>query len=106
MLEELVPSILTEVGWIVPLLDDIAENPHHALRLLFRETLIFQPLHKLERVEVVVFLLRGARAEVATELKRRRAAGNKWWVCPPRLPCKLLLKCCGDRCRGAMLASR
>lgn len=77
MLEELASSILTEVTSIVPLLDDIAENAHHALRLLFCEALIFQPLHKLERVEVVIFLLRGARAEVATELKRRRA-GREW----------------------------
>jgi len=86
MLEELVPSILMEMGWIVPLLNYIAENAHHALRLLFCEALIFQPLHKLERVEVVVFLLRGARAEVATELKRRCVAGSKWWDCPPQLP--------------------
>jgi len=42
----------------IPLLDYVAENLHHAFRLLFCEPLILQPLHEFERVKVVVFALR------------------------------------------------
>jgi hypothetical protein len=58
----------------IPLLDNVPENPHHALGLLFCEALLLQPLHKLERVEVVVFELRRGRAKVASTVKRGSVA--------------------------------
>lgn len=63
----------------LPLLDHVAENPHHALGLLFREAFLFQSLHKLERVEVMVLgTLRGC-TEVASKRQSRCIAACILW---------------------------
>jgi hypothetical protein len=60
-----------EAHGVVPLLDDVPENPHHAFSLLFCEALFLQSLYKLERVEVVVSKLRRRCAEVASSVMSR-----------------------------------
>ena len=59
------------LGPDAPLLNHVAEHPHHALGLLLGEPLLFQPLHKLERVEMVVLGLLRRCAEAALKLQGR-----------------------------------
>jgi hypothetical protein len=60
-----------EAHMAIPLLDDVPQNAHHALSLLFCEALLLQPLYKLQCVEVVISELRRRRAEVASSIMRR-----------------------------------
>jgi hypothetical protein len=60
-----------ETRIVVPLLDDIPENPHHAFSLFFCEALFLQPLYKFECVEVVISKLRRRCAEVASSVMSR-----------------------------------
>jgi hypothetical protein len=67
---------------IIPLLDDVPQNTHHALSLLFCEALLFQPLDELERIEVVVSELRRRRAEVASSIMRRAVTRSSFQRTP------------------------
>jgi hypothetical protein len=39
------------------LFDDIVEDPHHGHGLFFAESFTLQPLHELQRVEMMILLL-------------------------------------------------
>lgn len=69
----------------VPLFDYIAENPHHGHCLLLRETLIFQSLHKFERVEMMVLLLRTCCTERPATGQNRCDALRLRCFCSPRV---------------------
>jgi hypothetical protein len=63
-------------GGSAPLFNHVAEHLHHALRLLFCEALILQPLYKLECVEMMVLELRRRGTELATRLEGRWVPGD------------------------------
>jgi hypothetical protein len=79
MLGNLVRVALTVSKIHAPLLNDVAENPHHAFCLLFCKTLIFEPLHELECVEMVVFALPSCRAEMAAGIQCSCLTGCELW---------------------------
>jgi len=87
-------------GAVLPLLYHVVQDLHHGYRLLFREALFLQPLHELERVEVVVpspclrSLERAPQQRGVGGLPQapcHAAAGNNSWMLeaqrPVRAPC-------------------
>jgi hypothetical protein len=48
----------------IPLFDNIAQHPHHSHCLLLREAFLFQSLHELKRIEMVIFSLHRRCAKV------------------------------------------